>query len=767
MPRFSLIIPVRDQMRYSAQCLESIDAHTDPKETEVIVIDNGSQLPVKKWLEEVAVESSNFTLIQNPDNLGFPRAINQGLEVAKGNLLVWLNNDAVLTPQCLERMEFCLRKAAVPLQTTRLGLVGPASNYAPGPQHVSGANYGSAGLERFAEDFAAANEGNWILANMLSGFFLMMYRQVYEDVGPLEDYFPGGWEDNAFCHRAAEKGWKCVVAGDTFVHHYGSRTLKSMDLQATCDPQFWPYIEQHAQYKEQKLVAIYRVKNSMPYIERCIRPTCELVDEALFWVSPSDDNTAYTLKHIDNAIVKEWPENLTERQIRNNLITWAEQRGADWILSMDDDERFERKVDRAYLNKLMNPPMPSVYRYGFPVYTFWDDFEHVRQDGIFGQMVGPRLFRNLPYQHVFEGAPSGLHAGHSPAFGTGAERFSSARILHYGYVDREERERKYRFYEEGDRVREERYIGAIDYRHLIQQAVATFLWKEDNGISFVMLSHNEEARVRTLLDDLWGFYDEAIIGIDSRTTDKTREVCEHFGAQYYEFDWGKDFSAARNDLKARAQYPWILTLDPDEAFQGEFLPTTRRMTEGDYDFYLFNMLNHKPDGTTSPTERVSLFRNLPWLYYSGPVHENFDACFAGRVSGGLPIKIHSTGIPIQHFGFMKTPEEVEEKHEMYVEMDITQMKEHPEDPKPPFNLALFLRDDGKVSQSMQLLQKAAELDPGFFQPRRELSVMHMQEAMKWIKDAAGCIKPTNPLRQDAEKTYLQICELLGLQGEEL
>jgi O-antigen biosynthesis protein len=70
------------------------------------------------------------TVIHNTRNLGFPRAINQGLREARGEYLVLLNNDAVVTDDWLEQLiELAEMKGQVGGQST-VGLVGPMSNYA-------------------------------------------------------------------------------------------------------------------------------------------------------------------------------------------------------------------------------------------------------------------------------------------------------------------------------------------------------------------------------------------------------------------------------------------------------------------------------------------------------------------------------------------------------------------------------------------------------------------------------------------------------------
>ena len=69
-------------------------------------------------------------LITNPDNRGFPAAANQGLQAARGNNLLLLNNDTVVTTGWLRRMLDVLHS------TPQIGLVGPVTNCVSGEQQI-------------------------------------------------------------------------------------------------------------------------------------------------------------------------------------------------------------------------------------------------------------------------------------------------------------------------------------------------------------------------------------------------------------------------------------------------------------------------------------------------------------------------------------------------------------------------------------------------------------------------------------------------------
>ncbi|MBQ5646678.1 MAG: glycosyltransferase family 2 protein [Treponema sp.] len=74
-------------------CIDSIYKHTKAVEFEIIVSDNGS---TDGSIEIIKREFPNVILIENNENLGFGKANNRGLKIAKGKYIFYLNSDTVL-----------------------------------------------------------------------------------------------------------------------------------------------------------------------------------------------------------------------------------------------------------------------------------------------------------------------------------------------------------------------------------------------------------------------------------------------------------------------------------------------------------------------------------------------------------------------------------------------------------------------------------------------------------------------------------------------
>ncbi|UOF88811.1 bifunctional glycosyltransferase family 2 protein/class I SAM-dependent methyltransferase [Fodinisporobacter ferrooxydans] len=210
----SIIIPTCNKWEYTKQCLESIRQFTDAP-YELIVVDNGSQDVTVQELRRM----EDVFLIENNANLGFPRACNQGMAQAKGDQLLILNNDIVVSRQWLSNMLHCLNG------DPRNGAVGPVTNYISGVQARPVGYSSLAEYFEFVKDYNHSDPAKWFCTLRLVGFCLLIRRDVYEKVGGFDERFgKGNFEDDDYCMRMRRAGYRLVVAADTYIHHYGSVT---------------------------------------------------------------------------------------------------------------------------------------------------------------------------------------------------------------------------------------------------------------------------------------------------------------------------------------------------------------------------------------------------------------------------------------------------------------------------------------------------------------------------------------------------------------
>lgn len=214
-PLTSIVILTRNQLEFTRQCVQSLLEHTRPP-AELIFVDNGSSDGTVHFLRSL----TGATVIVNSFNRGYAAACNQGLAAAKGDFLVLLNNDAVVTKDWLEGLAWHA------FQAGPVGLVGPLSNYVGPLQQVSVKFSSLAEMHCFANRLRREKTGLFSESNFISGMCMFIKREVVERIGGLDERFKyGNFEDDDFCLRSALAGFKIRVALDVFVYHYGSRTF--------------------------------------------------------------------------------------------------------------------------------------------------------------------------------------------------------------------------------------------------------------------------------------------------------------------------------------------------------------------------------------------------------------------------------------------------------------------------------------------------------------------------------------------------------------
>lgn len=222
MPWASLIIPCFNNLRYTRACVESVQRWTSPP-FELILIDDGSTDGTGAYARALARRCREARVIANPRNLGFAASVNRGMKAARGDRLVWLNNDALMTPGWLEALSACAESSRA------VGAAGPCTNEIPGLQRISVPYRGARGLDSFAAAWGLRHQGRSRSVPYLTGFCLLVKREAFRAVGGLDEELRGGcFEDLDYCLRLRRAGFELRLAEEAFVHHWGRRTFRRL-----------------------------------------------------------------------------------------------------------------------------------------------------------------------------------------------------------------------------------------------------------------------------------------------------------------------------------------------------------------------------------------------------------------------------------------------------------------------------------------------------------------------------------------------------------
>jgi GT2 family glycosyltransferase/glycosyltransferase involved in cell wall biosynthesis len=215
-PQVSIVIPVYNKIAYTSACLRSIAEHARSIPFEVIVVDDGSTDATPQRLADVA----GIRNVRNADNLGFIGSCNAGAAVARGDYVLFLNNDTLVTAGWLDALVRCIEAAP------HAGLVGAKLVYPDGRLQEAGGIVFSDGSGCNVGRFENPDDARYNFrreVDYCSGAAILLRRDLFNRLGAFDKrYTPAYYEDTdlAFAVRASGlKVWYEPAA--TVVHFEG------------------------------------------------------------------------------------------------------------------------------------------------------------------------------------------------------------------------------------------------------------------------------------------------------------------------------------------------------------------------------------------------------------------------------------------------------------------------------------------------------------------------------------------------------------------
>jgi len=221
------VIILNYNVRYFLEaCIRSVQAALKTLEAEIIVVDNNSPDDSCAMMRQTFPE---IQLIANTENVGFAKANNQAVKVAKGEYVCILNPDTIVAEDTFTQLlEFAE-------STENLGSVGcklidgsgaflPESKRNIPTPMVSVKKILGMANSGYYSDLGEKEIGK---VDILVGAFMLMKKTVYDAVGGFdEDYFMYG-EDIDLSYKIKKAGFQNYYYGKTTVMHYkGESTLK-------------------------------------------------------------------------------------------------------------------------------------------------------------------------------------------------------------------------------------------------------------------------------------------------------------------------------------------------------------------------------------------------------------------------------------------------------------------------------------------------------------------------------------------------------------
>ena len=221
-PLISIITINYKQAEVTNQLLASLQ-NISWSNIEIIVVDNNSGI---KSTSAININYSNVKLIINEENLGFAGGNNTGLRYAKGDYILFLNNDTEVAPGFIEPMIKLFKKHP------QIGAVSPKIKFFHHPEIIQYAGFtpmnpftqriNAIGNKQFDNgDYDKSGE-----TNFAHGCAMMVSRAVIKKVGPMPDKYFLYYEEHDWSTKIKKSGYKIYYQGKSVVYHKESVSVQ-------------------------------------------------------------------------------------------------------------------------------------------------------------------------------------------------------------------------------------------------------------------------------------------------------------------------------------------------------------------------------------------------------------------------------------------------------------------------------------------------------------------------------------------------------------
>ncbi|MEW6685538.1 MAG: glycosyltransferase family 2 protein [Candidatus Edwardsbacteria bacterium] len=235
MLNLSVIIVTWQSEKYIKPCLRSAERELNSLNGEIIVVDNHSS---DGSVEALRKDFPTVQIVENSQNLGFAKAVNQGLRLAKGKYIFLLNPDTIILPGALlEMINFLESHPTVGILGPQLlnsdGTIQSSCREFPSYQNLIWEILGLARLfpkhkifGRWKMSYFSHNELREVDQPM--GSALMVRKDVVEQIGVMDERFSMFFNEVDWCYRMKEMGWKIYFLPQAkIIHHLGASTCQS------------------------------------------------------------------------------------------------------------------------------------------------------------------------------------------------------------------------------------------------------------------------------------------------------------------------------------------------------------------------------------------------------------------------------------------------------------------------------------------------------------------------------------------------------------
>ncbi|MDO4343700.1 MAG: glycosyltransferase family 2 protein [Eubacteriales bacterium] len=225
-PLVSIVIPNKDHTEDLDRCIRSVLERSSYRNLEIVVVENNStEKETFAYYERIQKEFSEVRVERWEREFNYSAINNFGAARAKGNYLLFLNNDTELVEadSIREMLGYCMRPGT--------GCVGAKLLYGDGTIQHAGIVLGFGGFAGHVFTGKAGDDLGYMMRAAITGNYsavtaacLMVSRKVYEEVGGFPEDFPVALNDVDFCMKVRAAGHLIVYTPFSRWHHYESKT---------------------------------------------------------------------------------------------------------------------------------------------------------------------------------------------------------------------------------------------------------------------------------------------------------------------------------------------------------------------------------------------------------------------------------------------------------------------------------------------------------------------------------------------------------------
>lgn len=204
-------------------CLESLFNDHENGLFEIVVVDNASGDKTPEMLKMYSAQKSNLKPVLNSINRGFAGGNNDGVKNIESDIVILLNSDTIVPAGSIGKIVSHFK------DNPEWGMLGPVTNAAGNEQKIFiSADDPENGIIE-GERFCSHSENDCFRTERIDFFCAAMRRDVYENLGGLDEQFGlGYYEDLDFSVRAYRAGIKMMIAEDCFIYHSAGKTFSKV-----------------------------------------------------------------------------------------------------------------------------------------------------------------------------------------------------------------------------------------------------------------------------------------------------------------------------------------------------------------------------------------------------------------------------------------------------------------------------------------------------------------------------------------------------------